>query len=408
MRRVVVTGMGLVSPLGGGIKVAWDRLVRGHSGISRIEVINNPEVRTRIAGQLPDDVPLPTLRSHTARFVRLAVAAATEAVRDSGWHPARESDLVETGVYLGSGCGGLETWDAAALDLRLGYEARTTDAFIHDSLVHEVSSVVAEHFGFMGPRRAVATACAAGVHALGDAARMIAFGDANVMIAGGTEAPIFEMCLIGFGAARALSTGFNDRPTEASRPWDRDRDGFVMGEGSAVLVLEAYNHARARGARIHAEVAGYGLSGDAHHITAPPEGHAGAVRSMRSALRHARLSPSEVQYVNAHGTSTPMGDDMELEAVETVFGSAAEGLMMSSTKSATGHMLGAAGAAEAIFSILALRDGIAPPTLNLHAPSRDSVIDRVPLVARERPIRAALSNSFGFGGTNASVVLRAV
>ena len=400
--------MGLVSPLGGGVEAVWDRLARGCSGVTRIDATNNLDLPSRVAGQIPDDVPLPAVRGHTARFVRLAVAAATEAIRDAGWHPVRESDLIETGVFLGSGCGGLEALDAAACELRLGYAARITDDFLRDSLVHEVSTVIAEHFGFMGPRRAVSTACATGVHAVGDAARMIAFGDVDVMIAGGTEAAICELGMAGFCAARALSTGFNDRPTEASRPWDRDRDGFVMGEGSAVLVLEAYNHARARGARIHAEVAGYGLSGDAHHITAPPEGHAGAVRSMRSALRHARLSPSEVQYVNAHGTSTPTGDDMELEAVETVFGSAAEGLMMSSTKSATGHMLGAAGAAEAIFSILALRDGIAPPTLNLHAPSRDSVIDRVPLVARERPIRAALSNSFGFGGTNASVVLRAV
>jgi 3-oxoacyl-[acyl-carrier-protein] synthase II len=340
------------------------------------------------------------------RFVHMAMVAATEAVEDSGWEPQTEDDRCATGVMIGSGIGGLETIYDASLLIHAGKARRLSPFFIPSALINLASGHVSIKYGFKGPNHAVVTACASGVHAIGDASRLIMWGDADVMVAGGAEATVCELGIAGFCASRALSTGFNDRPTAASRPWDKDRDGFVMGEGSGVLVLEEYEHALRRGAKIYAEIGGYGMSGDAYHITAPAEGHDGAFRSMRAAMKNGGVRAEDIQYVNAHGTSTPLGDDLELEAVERLFGDAAKGLAMSSTKSATGHLLGAAGAIEAIFSILAIRDGVAPPTLNLDEPSRESVIDRVAHQAQQRPIRVALSNSFGFGGTNASVIFR--
>ena len=340
------------------------------------------------------------------RFVHMAMVAGAEAVEDSGWVPETEEERCATGVMIGSGIGGLETIYEASLLVHQGKAKRLSPFFIPSALINLASGHLSIKYGFKGPNHSVVTACATGVHAIGDAARLIMWGDADVMVAGGAEATVCEIGIAGFCASRALSTGFNDRPAAASRPWDKDRDGFVMGEGSGVVVLEEYEHARERGAKIYAEIGGYGMSGDAFHITAPSEGHDGAYRSMKAAMKNGGVGPEDIQYVNAHGTSTPLGDDLELEAVERLFGAAAKGLAMSSTKSATGHLLGAAGAVEAIFSILAIRDKVAPPTLNLDEPSRESVIDRVAKQAQERPIRMALSNSFGFGGTNASVIFR--
>ena len=417
-RRVVVTGMGIACPLGVGVEHVWKRLIAGESGISAIQSFDVKDLPAKVAGQVPHGtradgkldlaewIP-PKDQRKMDRFIHLALVAATEAVEDSGWEPRTEDDRNATGVMIGSGIGGLQTIYEASVQVREGRARRLSPFFIPSALINLASGHISIKFGFKGPNHAVVTACATGVHALGDAARLIMLGDADVMVSGGAEGAVCALGIAGFCASRALSTGFNDEPARASRPWDRDRDGFVMGEGAGVLVLEEYEHARRRGAKIYAEVAGYGLSGDAHHITAPAEGHEGAERAMRAALRSGGIEPSEIQYVNAHGTSTPLGDDLELEAVERVFGDAANGLAMSSTKSAIGHLLGAAGAVEAVFSILAVRDGIAPPTLNLDCPSRESVIDRVAHVAQERPITAALSNSFGFGGTNASIVFRA-
>jgi 3-oxoacyl-[acyl-carrier-protein] synthase II len=335
------------------------------------------------------------------------MVAATEAVEHSGWVPANEDDQNATGVMIGSGIGGLETIYEASIQVHAGKSRRLSPFFIPSALINLASGHVSIKYGFRGPNHSVVTACATGVHAIGDAARLIMLGDADVMVAGGAEAAVCELGMAGFCASRALSTGFNDTPAKASRPWDRDRDGFVMGEGAGVVVLEEYEHARKRGATIHAEVCGYGMSGDAYHITSPAEGHDGAYRAMKAAFRNSGLSPADVQYVNAHGTSTPMGDDLELEAVERFFGDSARGLAMSSTKSATGHLLGAAGAVETIFSVLAIRDQVVPPTINLDEPSRDSVIDRVAHTAQERKLDVVLSNSFGFGGTNASILFRA-
>ena len=418
MRRVVVTGMGLVCPLGVGVEHVWRRLIRSESGIGTINAFNSDALACRIAGQVPQgsrgdhrlnlDEWFPNgSHQRITRVSQLAVIAATQALADSGWEPDDEEDWFNSGICVGSGCGGLDAIDDAATRRRDGSEGHLPAPFLHGAMIHQIASDLSRTFGFAGPSRTVSTACATGVHAIGDAARMILLGDADVMLAGGTEAAVCELGMAGFCAARALSTGFNDNPTQASRPWDRDRDGFVMGEGAGMLVLEDLEHAKARRAHIYAEVSGYGLSGDAFHITAPPPGHEGAFRAMRNAMRNGRIDPDEIHYVNAHGTSTPLGDDMELEAVERLFGDSAGKLAMSSTKSATGHLLGAAGAVEAIFSILAIRDGVAPPTLNLDAPSRASVIDRVALSAQERTIKAVLSNSFGFGGTNASIVFRA-
>ena len=418
MRRVVVTGMGIACPLGVGVEHVWRRLINAESGISAIQAFDTKDVPCKVAGQVPpgsratggldigEFVPVKDQKKMD-RFIHLAMAAGTEAVEDSGWVPESEEDRDATGVMVGSGIGGLQTIYEGSVLVSQGKARRLSPFFIPSALINLGSGHLSIKYGFKGPNHSVVTACATGVHAIGDAARLIMWGDADVMVAGGAEATVCEIGIAGFCASRALSTGFNDRPREASRPWDKDRDGFVMGEGAGVLVLEELEHARKRGAKIYAEVAGYGMSGDAYHITVPAEGHDGAFRSMKAAMKNGGIAPAEIQYVNAHGTSTPLGDDLELEAVERLFGDAAKGLAMSSTKSATGHLLGAAGAVEAIFSILAIRDGVAPPTLNLEAPSRDSVIDRVAKTAQERKISLALSNSFGFGGTNASVIFRA-
>jgi 3-oxoacyl-[acyl-carrier-protein] synthase II len=417
MRRVVVTGMGIACPLGLGVENVWRRLVNAESGISATPPFASNDLPCKVAGQVPSGakadgrldinewIPIKDQKKMD-RFVHMAMVAGTQAVEDSGWLPETEEDRCATGVMIGSGIGGLETIYDASILVNSGKARRLSPFFIPSALINLASGHLSIKYGLRGPNHSVVTACASGVHAIGDASRLIMWGDADVMVAGGAEATVCEIGIAGFCASRALSTAFNDRPQAASRPWDKDRDGFVMGEGSGVLVLEEYEHALRRGAKIYAEVGGYGMSGDGYHITAPAEGHEGAYRSMRAAMKNGGVRPEDIQYVNAHGTSTPLGDDLELEAVERLFGDAAKGLAMSSTKSATGHLLGAAGAIEAIFSILAIRDGVAPPTLNLDEPSRDSVIDRVAHHAQERKIRMALSNSFGFGGTNASVIFR--
>jgi 3-oxoacyl-[acyl-carrier-protein] synthase II len=417
-RRVVVTGMGIACPLGLGVGHVWRRLIAGESGISAIQSFDTKDLPAKIAGQVPQGtradggldlaewIPVKDQKKMD-RFIQLALVAAQEAVEDSGWQPQTEEDRDATGVMIGSGIGGLQTIYEASLTVESGRSKRLSPFFIPSALVNLASGHVSIKYGFKGPNHSAVTACATGVHAIGDAARLIALGDTNVMVAGGAEAAVSPLGMAGFCASRALSTAYNDTPQKASRPWDEGRDGFVMGEGAGVLVLEELEQARRRGAKIYAEVVGYGMSGDAHHITAPSDTGDGAFRSMRAALKSAGVSPEQVQYVNAHGTSTPLGDDLELGAVERLWNGAAGGLAMSSTKSAIGHLLGAAGAVEGIFSILAIRDGVAPPTLNLEKPSRESPIDRVAKEAQDRKIEVALSNSFGFGGTNASIVFRA-
>jgi 3-oxoacyl-[acyl-carrier-protein] synthase II len=417
MRRVVVTGMGIACPLGVGVAPVWKRLIEGQSGITAIDTFDTTEMTAKVAGQVPrgtradggldvnEWVPVKDQKKMD-RFIHLAMVAATEAVEDSGWVPATEEDRYVTGVMIGSGIGGLHTIYEASILVGQGRAKRLSPFFIPASLINLASGHVSIKYGFKGPNHSVVTACATGVHAIGDAARLIMLGDADVMVAGGAEAAVNPLGIAGFCASRALSTAFNDRPAEASRPWDQDRDGFVMGEGAGVLVLEELEHAQKRGAKIYAEVCGYGMSGDAHHITAPAEGHDGAFRAMKAALRNGGIQITDIQYVNAHGTSTPLGDDLELEAAERLFGDECSRVAMSSTKSATGHLLGAAGAIEAVFSILAIRDNVAPPTLNLDKPSRASAIDRVAKEAQQRRIDIVLSNSFGFGGTNASILFR--
>jgi 3-oxoacyl-[acyl-carrier-protein] synthase II len=411
--------MGIACPLGLGVENVWKRMLAGESGLGAIQSFDVSQLPAKIAGQIPKGtkaegkldvgewIPVKDQKKMD-RFIQVALVAAEEAVQDSGWMPGEdaEEERCRTGVMIGSGIGGLPTIYEASQLIAQGKARRISPFFIPSALINLASGHVSIKYGFKGPNHSVVTACATGVHALGDAARLISLGDADVMVAGGAEAAVSEIGLAGFCAARALSTAFNDQPTKASRPWDKDRDGFVMGEGAGVLVLEELEHAKKRGAKIYAEVIGYGMSGDAYHITSPSEDGDGAFRSMRSALQSARLAPADIQYVNAHGTSTPMGDDLELGAVERLWGADAKGLAMSSTKSAIGHLLGAAGAVEGIFSILAIRDGVAPPTLNLENPSRESPIDRVALQAQPRRIDVALSNSFGFGGTNASIVFR--
>ncbi len=416
-RRVVVTGMGIACPLGVGVGHVWRRLIAGESGISAIQSFDTKDLPAKIAGQVPQGtraeggldlsewIPVKDQKKMD-RFIQFALVAAQEAVEDSGWVAETEEDRDATGVMIGSGIGGLTTIYEASLTVSSGRTKRLSPFFIPSALINLASGHVSIKYGFKGPNHSAVTACATGVHALGDAARLIAFGDTDVMVAGGAEAAVSELGMAGFCASRALSTAYNDTPQKASRPWDEGRDGFVMGEGAGVVVLEELEHARRRGAKIYAEVIGYGMSGDAHHITAPSDTGDGAFRAMRAALKSAGVSPEQVQYVNAHGTSTPLGDDLELGAVERLWNGAADGLAMSSTKSAIGHLLGAAGAVEGIFSILAIRDGVAPPTLNLEKPSRGSAIDRVAKHAQERRIEVALSNSFGFGGTNASIVFR--
>jgi 3-oxoacyl-[acyl-carrier-protein] synthase II len=416
MRRVVVTGMGIASPLGVGVEHVWQKLINGESGIRAIQSFDTADLTAKIGGQVPPGaraeggldlaewIPVKDLKKMD-RFIHLGLVAATEAVEDSGWLPRTEEEKYVSGTMIGSGIGGLQTIYENSILIHEGRSKRISPFFIPSALINLISGQVSIKYGLKGPNHSAVTACATGVHAIGDAARLIGWGDADVMVAGGAEAAVCPLGIAGFCASRALSTGFNGRPAEASRPWDKDRDGFVMGEGAGVVVLEEYEHAKNRDAKIYAEIAGYGMSGDAFHITAPAEHHDGAFRAMKAAFKSSGLSPADVQYVNAHGTST-MADDLELEAVETIFGDAARGLAMSSTKSATGHLLGAAGAIEAIFSILAIRDGVVPPTLNLHEPSRPSVIDRVALTAQERRVDVALSNSFGFGGTNACILVK--
>jgi 3-oxoacyl-[acyl-carrier-protein] synthase II len=409
--------MGIVCPLGVGIEHVWKRLINGESGISALTSFDTTELTAKIAGQVPagnsaeggldlaEWIAVKELKKMD-RFIHLGISAASMAIEDSGWVPQSEEDKYAAGVMIGSGIGGLQTIYDGAITVHEGRARRLSPFFIPAALINLISGQVSIKYGLKGPNHSAVTACATGVHAIGDAGRLIAYGDADIMVAGGSEAAVNPLGIAGFCAARALSTNFNENPTEASRPWDKDRDGFVMGEGSGVVVLEEYEHAKKRGAKIYAELGGYGMSGDAHHITAPAEHHEGAFRAMKAAFKNGGLTPSDVQYVNAHGTSTPMGDDLELEAVENMFGNHASKIAMSSTKSAVGHLLGAAGAVEAIFSILAIRDNVAPPTLNLHEPSRASVIDRVALTAQERKIDVALSNSFGFGGTNASILFK--
>jgi 3-oxoacyl-[acyl-carrier-protein] synthase II len=418
MRRVVVTGLGMVSPLGVGVKNNWERLINGESGIRGIQSFDVSDLPSKIAGEVPrgdtasgllnaDDYVSPKDQRKMDRFIVLAIAAAHEAVADSGWTPTDEEPRERTGVMIGSGIGGLPAIYDGAVVLHEKGPRRISPFFIPASLINLASGHVSIQYGFKGPNHSVVTACSTGAHAIGDAARLIMWEDADVMLAGGAEAAVSRLGIAGFAAARALSTGFNDRPSEASRPWDKGRDGFVMGEGAGVLVLEELEHARKRGAKIYAEVVGYGMSGDAYHITSPPEDGNGGFRSMRAALKRAGMDPSEIGYINAHGTSTPMGDEIELGAVKRLFGPAIETVAMSSTKSAIGHLLGAAGAVEAIFSIKAMNDSIVPPTLNLEDPSESCLgVDLVPKQAKERRVRAALSNSFGFGGTNASLIFK--
>ena len=417
MRRVVVTGMGLVTPLGVGTEYVWKRIINGESGISGIQAFDVSDLPCRIAGEVPlgdkssgkfnpDDYVQPKDQRKMGRFIHFAMGAAVQAVEDAGWQPTDEYERERTGVLIGSGIGGLEGIYDAAITLHERGPRRVSPFFIPACLINLASGNVSIRFGFKGPNHAVVTACSTGAHAIGDAARLIQLEDADVMVAGGTEASICRIGVAGFAASRALSTGFNDEPQRASRPWDKDRDGFVMGEGAGVLVLEELEHARKRGAKIYAEVIGYGMSGDAYHITAPSETGEGAFNAMKAAMKRAKLKPDDIDYVNAHGTSTPLGDEIELGAVKRLFGDAAYKISMSSTKSAIGHLLGAAGAVEAIFSILAIRDQVAPPTLNLENPSPGCDIDLVPKHAKRRPIRRALSNSFGFGGTNASLIFQ--
>ncbi|HRK63745.1 MAG TPA: beta-ketoacyl-ACP synthase II [Terricaulis sp.] len=425
MRRVVITGIGLVTPLAGNAPATWERLLAGKSGANKIEHFKVDDLPCRIgcfvpradgrgggAGDPhafdPDKTLSPKEQSRVDDFILYGIAAADEAVADSGYVAVTDEQKNRAGVLIGSGIGGLNAIESNALLLQEKGPRRLSPFFIPSALINLASGQVSIRHGFRGPNHSVVTACATGAHAVGDAARLILHGDADVMIAGGAEAAICRLGLAGFCALRAVSSGFNETPEKASRPYDKDRDGFVMGEGAGCVVLEEYEHAKARGAKIYAEVKGYGLSGDAYHITAPSEDGDGGFRAMTAALKDAGMSPGDIDYINAHGTSTPLGDEIELRAIERMFGASAGNLSLSSTKSAIGHLLGAAGAVEAIFCALAIRDGIVPPTLNLENPSVESAIDLTPLKAKKRPVKAAMSNSFGFGGTNAAVILAAV
>lgn len=414
MRRVVVTGLGIVSPLACGVEETWSRLLAGKSGAGPIGRFDASDLATTYACELPlgdggdgtfnpDDWMESKERRKVDDFILYGVAAADQAVRDAGWTPENEESLRRTGVMIGSGIGGLRWIEDTSILLKERGPRRVSPFFIPGSLINLVSGQVSIRYGFKGPNHAVVTACSTGAHAIGDAARLIQWGDADVMVAGGTESPICRIGVAGFNACKALSTKRADSPEIASRPYDADRDGFVMGEGAGVVVLEDHEHARARGAKIYAEILGYGLSGDAFHITAPSEDGDGGYRSMKAALERAGIEPDAIDYINAHGTST-MADTIELKAVEAILGSAAGGVTMSSTKSAIGHLLGAAGAVEAIFCILAIRDQVAPPTINLDTPAVSTPLDLAPNASVKRDIGVALSNSFGFGGTNASVI----
>ena len=417
MRRVVITGLGLVTPLGCGVEPTWTALLAGKSGARRVAEFEVSDISCQIACFVPrgdgtagtfnpDQWMEPKEQRKVDDFIIYAVAAADQAIADSGYKAVTREQQERMGVLIGSGIGGLSGIADTSLLLKEKGPRRVSPFFIPGRLINLASGYVSIKHGIRGPNHAVVTACSTGSHAIGDAARLVALGDADVMVAGGAESPICRISLAGFAACKALSTHFNDAPTKGSRPYDRDRDGFVMGEGAGIVVLETLEHAKARGARIYAEVTGYGMSGDAFHITAPAADGDGAFRCMRNAINRAGIDVSEIDYVNAHGTSTPMGDEIELGAVERLFGNSAGKLAMSSTKSAIGHLLGAAGAVEAVFSVLAMRDNVAPPTLNLDNPSVETVIDLVPHKAKKRPINTVLSNSFGFGGTNASLVMR--
>ena len=418
MRRVVVTGLGLVTPLACGVEESWSRLLAGRSGASPITKFRVDDLPTRIACQVPrgdgtdgtfnpDQWVDPKEQRRMDDFIVFGLAAAKQAVVDSGWVPQTEEERCRTGIMIGSGIGGLDGIEQASLLVHEKGPRRLSPFFITGRLINLVSGYASIEHGFKGPNHAVVTACATGAHAIGDAARMIMLDDADVMLAGGAEAAVCRIGIAGFNACRALSTAYNDDPAKASRPYDKDRDGFVMGEGAGIVVLEELEHARARGAKIYAEVTGYGLSGDAHHITAPAENGDGGYRAMQMALKRAGISPSDIDYVNAHGTST-MADSIELGAVERLLGNAAAKTAMSSTKSSIGHLLGAAGAVEAIFCILAMRDGIVPPTINLDNPDVITRLDLVPHTAQKRQVNIAMSNSFGFGGTNAALILSKV
>jgi 3-oxoacyl-[acyl-carrier-protein] synthase II len=415
MRRVVVTGMGLLTPLGCGVETSWQRLLKGESGAKKVDTFDVSDISCKIACAIPrgdgsngtfnpDQWMEPKEQRKVDDFIVYAMCAAKQALDDAGWRPQSYEDQIHTGVLIGSGIGGIEGIAETAVALKEKGPRRVSPFFIPGRIINLASGFVSIAHGLKGPNHAVVTACSTGAHAIGDAARMVALGDADVMVAGGTESPVNRISLAGFAAVRALSTNFNDEPTRASRPYDRDRDGFVMGEGAGAVVLEALDHAKARGAKIYAELVGYGLSGDAYHITAPSPDGDGAFRCMTMAIKRAGISAGDIDYINAHGTSTPLGDEIELGAVQRLLGNAAGRISMSSTKSCIGHLLGAAGAVEAIFSILAIRDQIAPPTINLDNPSVETPIDLVPHVARKRDIYTALSNSFGFGGTNASLI----
>jgi len=419
MRRVVVTGLGMVTPLGCGVEHTWQRLVAGQSGVTRVDRFDVSDLPARIAGQVPrgdgssgtynpDQWMEPKEQRKVDEFIVFAMCAAKQALDDAGWKPQSYDDQIATGVLMGAGIGGAGGIADTGILLKERGPRRVSPFFVPGRIINLASGYVSIEHGLKGPNHAVVTACSTGSHAIGDAGRLIALGDADVMVAGGTESPINRVSMAGFAAARALSTGFNDTPERASRPYDRDRDGFVMAEGAGAVVLEEYEHAKRRGARIYAELIGYGLSGDAYHITSPSPDGDGAYRCMNAALKRAGISPAEVDYINAHGTSTPLGDEIELGAVQRLVRNEAARLSMSSTKSSIGHLLGAAGAVEAIFSILAIRDQVAPPTINLENPSVETPIDLVPHQAKRRSISVALSNSFGFGGTNASLVFRKV
>ncbi|MGZ5987366.1 MAG: beta-ketoacyl-ACP synthase II [Caulobacteraceae bacterium] len=425
MRRVVVTGIGLITPLGQGTEITWANILAGKSGLGRITTFDATDYGCNVAGEIPrvdgrgggaagqagsfdpDQTMSPKDQRRVDDFILYAMAAADEAVRDAGWMPEGEEDRERTGVMIGSGIGGLATIEKTSVELFEKGPRRVSPFFIPSALINLASGQVSIRYGFKGPNHSVVTACATGAHAIGDAARLIKYGDADVMIAGGAEAAICPVGIAGFVACRAMATAFNDTPEKASRPYDKDRDGFVMGEGAGILVLEEYEHAKARGAKIYAEVAGYGLSGDAYHITAPVEDGDGGLRAMKAALKDSGVTPDQIDYVNAHGTST-MADGIELGAVERLLGDAAPGTPMSSTKSMTGHLLGAAGAIESAFAILAIRDQIVPPTINLDNPDVETVLDLVPHKAKPMKIEVAMSNSFGFGGTNACVVFKKV
>ena len=414
MRRVVVTGLGIVNSLGVGVKENWKRIVAGDSGISAIESFDVTDLPAKIAGQVPQDKNAFDFEDWVSKkdqrrmddFIIYGICAAQQAVEDSGWVPDTDEEAFRTGVLIGSGIGGLNEIYKTSVIVHEGNIRKVSPFFIPASLINLISGQVSIKYGFKGPNHSVVTACSTGAHAIGDAARLIILNDADVMVAGGAEAAVCRLGMAGFCAARALSTSFNDQPKKASRPWDKDRDGFVMGDGSGVIVLEELDHALARGANIYAEVVGYGMSGDAFHITAPAEDGNGAYRCMAAALESANLKPSDIDYINAHGTSTPLGDEIELKAVKRLFGTAFSKVSMSSTKSAVGHLLGAAGAVEAIYSILAINDQIVPPTLNLINPPQGFEIDLVPNEAKRKSVGAVLSNSFGFGGTNASLVFK--